>query len=89
MPDLKAGRRPLSGFLDLRRFKVPSAAVYALFILVIYSHAALARQQFTLRRSYLKVAGRESAARIPRRPGTARDRVAGFPSAATAAPDNG
>lgn len=70
MSDLKAGRRPHSGFLDLRRFKVPSAVVYALFILVIYSHAVLARQQFTLRRSYLKVAGRESAARIHRRPET-------------------
>lgn len=32
--------------------------VYALFILVIYSHAALARRQFILRRSYLEVAGR-------------------------------
>jgi hypothetical protein len=38
--DLKVDRRPHSGFLGLRRFKVPSAAVYALFILVIYSHAA-------------------------------------------------
>lgn len=32
--------------------------VYALFILVIYSHAALTRRQFILRRSYLEVAGR-------------------------------
>lgn len=38
--DLKVHRRPHSGFLGLRRFKVPSAVVYALFILVIYSHAA-------------------------------------------------
>lgn len=38
--DLKVDRRPHSGFLGLRRFKVPSAVVYALFILVIYSHAA-------------------------------------------------
>lgn len=67
---------------NLRRFKVPSAVVYALFILVIYSHAVLARQQFTLRRSYLKVAGRECCPDPP----TAWDRVAGFPSAA---PDNG
>lgn len=90
MSDLKAGRRPHSGFLDLRRFKVPSAVVYALFILVIYSHAALARRQFTLRRSYLKVAGRV----LPGSTDGLRDRadrVAGFPSAATAtaAPDNG
>lgn len=63
------GSKKLAGahtrrFLVLRRFKVSSAVVYALFILVIYSHAALARWQFTLRRSYLKVAGRENAARI-------------------------
>ena len=33
-------RRPHStGFLGLKRFKVPSVVVYALFILVIYSHA--------------------------------------------------
>lgn len=50
--------RPHSGFLGLKRFKVPSVVVYALFILVIYSHAALARRQFILRRSYLEVAGR-------------------------------
>lgn len=60
-PDLKSWSAPTLG---LRRFKVSSAVVYALFILVIYSHAALARWQFTLRRSYLKVAGRENAARI-------------------------
>lgn len=53
----------LARFLGLRRFKVPSALVYALFILVIYSHAALALRQFTLRRSYLKV-----AAGVPRSP---------------------
>lgn len=61
MPDLKSWPAPTLG---LRRFKVSSAVVYALFILVIYSHAILARWQFTLRRSYLKVAGRENAARI-------------------------
>lgn len=54
----KNPRRPHSGFLGLKRFKVPSVVVYALFILVIYSHAALARRQFILRRSYLEVAGR-------------------------------
>lgn len=56
--DLKADRRLHSWFLGLRRFKVLCAVIYALFILVIYSHALLARRQFTLRRSYLKVAGR-------------------------------
>jgi len=70
---LKVDRRPHSGFLGLRRFKVPSAVVYALFILVIYSHAAPMRAGNLLYDDHIwKRRALKSAARIQLGPASAQ-----------------
>lgn len=53
-----------AGFLDLRTFKISFTVVYALFILVIYSHADLARRDNLLYDDHIWKWPR--AARIPR-----------------------